>query len=107
MAFQRPQVTDDNPAGCYKLQCEYYGDTTKTCDYMLQTGRRRPRDENGICTHSPSKKYKPQKFSMAQFLSLYMDGLIDAEIAEKTGASPSTISRYRNYLNLPPNVRTA
>lgn len=101
------------------------GENGPCCDYCFLTGHSRlllPPREDGICpgykegerervivaptvTARKKPKHRPMKFSHEAMLSLYAQGLNDAQIAKELRAVPSTVRKWRRRNSLPTNYR--
>ena len=93
-------------------KCQFQGRTGvwSTCDYILITGHRRPKEKDGKCcpVYSPANPLRP-RVDRDKLRELYQEGLCDTEIAKLAGCHVSSVGRWRkaNHLqvNLPAQKR--
>jgi len=78
--------------------CEYYGRSTCTCDYYLNTGKRRPCPAgNGCkvrCTRKEANMAKATWDTEAGY-QMFLDGCSDAVIGAAVGVAASTVNYYK------------
>lgn len=80
--------------------CTYFSESTKTCDYLLMTERRRPCPPGIDCTvkRTPEVKRISKRGKLdrnATLRQLYKEGLNDREISKKLGYSVDAIFQWR------------
>lgn len=101
---------------CKKKKCPLWGAYTQTCDHLLLTGKRKPRDENGNCilknraqpvdlvTHKYSiarADGRKKEYDLEAFCRCYNANLSDADTAEAMGIPFLSAKYIRRRHGLP------
>ena len=101
---------------CKKKKCPLWGVYTQTCDHLLLTGKRKPRDENGNCilknraqpVDLAAHKYsiaradgRKKEYDLEAFCKCYNANLSDADTAEAMGIPYLSAKYIRRRHGLP------
>lgn len=99
---------------CTRSSCAFFGTNTKTCDYILITGKRRSCPPGPLCTkykpvnarhrkvpQLPSTFKKDRSGLYTAFETMYEEGFSDQKIAEALGVSRNTVASWRRKERLP------
>lgn len=102
---------------CKQTSCLYYSHRTDTCDYCLITSERRGCPVEGCTKFAPSKLAKalheyfakgvPLSEGDMKILTLYEQGMSDAEIAKRISKSRKLVWHWRRKMGLPSQRQTA
>lgn len=80
------------------LRCIYFGLSTKTCDYILLEGHRRPCPPGDGCTVRRTRKdlnVRKPKWDTELGRLLWLEGKSDGEIADELHIPTSSVTSYR------------
>ena len=99
---------------CKRTSCAFFGTNTKTCDFILITGKRRGCPAGHLCERYkplnarkrkvpqlPSTLKKDRSGLYTAFETMYAEGFSDVQIAESLGVSRETVSGWRRKERLP------
>lgn len=87
---------NNNNSRC--LRCIYFGLSTKTCDYILLEGHRRPCPAGDGCTVRRTRKdlnVRKPKWDTELGRLLWLEGKCDGEIADELHIPTSSVTSYR------------